>query len=156
MFNVSPVLSLVISIAFSIDFCKLFVNPFISPITLIRMFCLSFSFIKASTRILSIAINADTSFLLLFQFSVENAYTVKYFIPILLQNFDISSSACAPALCPSLVVSPLSFAHLLFPSIIIAICFGKFSLSISFIFSPFYLIFVYTILSYYIKKMKAF
>ena len=82
---------------------------------------------KIRRKNLSNFINAPTSSLVLFQFSVEKAYTVIYLIPSLFANLAILFKFSAPSLCPCGTSKLFFFAHLLLPSIIMAICSGKFS-----------------------------
>lgn len=58
------------------------------------------------------------------QLSVENMKIVRTFISHLKHIFTIVFSDCMPAVCPSDSGNPLIFAHLPFPSIITATCFG--------------------------------
>ena len=57
---------------------------------------------------------------------IEKAYTVICLIPNSSPNSEISSKVSEPFLCPSSLGMNLDFAHLLLPSIIIAICSGIF------------------------------
>ena len=59
-----------------------------------------------------------------FQFSVENEYTVMVFTPKRDAARTSSIKASAPSQCPIIGGRFRSFAHLRFPSIIIATCFG--------------------------------
>ena len=59
-------------------------------------------------------------------YRVEKAYTVRYFMPILLQYLVIVRKVLAPAECPALLGKALFLAHLPFPSIIMPICSGSF------------------------------
>ncbi len=65
-----------------------------------------------------------TSSGLRFQFSVENAYTLRCFTPIWMAPATTSSSADSPALWPSIRVRPLPFAQRPLPSMTIATCSG--------------------------------
>ena len=65
---------------------------------------------------------ASTSRFGRFQFSVENAYTVQYRIPIFRQYRTIFLKLSAPALCPASRGIILALAQRPFPSIIKAIC----------------------------------
>ena len=66
------------------------------------------------------------------QFSVENAYTVRYFTPNFHASSQILRTVLLPWEWPTLRGIPRFFAHLPFPSIISAICCGTFSISYSY------------------------
>ena len=77
-------------------------------------------------------ISVETSSVERFQFSVENAYTVKYFTPKSSTTVSISSTTLLPTLCPYVRGMCLCFAHLPFPSKITATCCGIFNPNASF------------------------
>jgi len=62
-----------------------------------------------------------------FQFSSENAYKVSQGIPISRLALTIARTASAPFSCPRSRLIPFFFAHLPFPSMITATCFGNLS-----------------------------
>src|SRR4030042_6407486 len=70
------------------------------------------------------SINSLTSSCGILQFSLENEYTVRYFIPTSLHKVTIFFNVSAPFLWPTIRGKPLFRAHLPLPSIIIAIWIG--------------------------------
>ena len=71
-------------------------------------------------------IKSSTSSALLLKLSVEKAYTLNISTPISIAWIANFSRILAPSLCPSLLLRLRFAAHLPFPSIIIATCFGTF------------------------------
>ena len=84
---------------------------------------LSWSRRRCSTSRLN-PIRKRTSSGLRFQFSVENAYTLRCLTPIWMAPATTSSSAASPALWPSMRVRPLPLAQRPLPSMTMATCSG--------------------------------
>ena len=110
---------------FRVSFGNSLRSPIAESLTLLSSkFLISFLMVESKSFII-----AETSLLGRDQFSLEKVYSVRWETPISPQTRTISLTEFIPSLCPAALGRFLSFAHLPFPSIIIAICLGKFPLA---------------------------
>ena len=92
-------------------------------LSLMLFFCRVFtsSCIVLSSRFIS----PDTSSIGLFQFSVENAYSVRYLTPSSAHPSVVALTAVTPLVCPKSLFLPFDFAQRPLPSMMMAMCWGR-------------------------------